>query len=160
MVITHVMLNLFILVIIQQFETYYVAEDNPIKTFKTAFDVFHEVWVKYTQRFRCVKIKEKQLVDFFGDLPAPMGMKTPNEDDRMSDSELKKLMLKMGIRTEDGWIYFNELLYRCMRRMYGNFKLNKKMQIIELKTLFKISLLTLKAKSEEKFKQSNNEDII
>jgi len=77
-----------------------------------------------------------------------MGMKVPNEDDRMQDSELKKQMLKMGIRTEDGWIFFNELLYRCMRRVYGNFKLNKKMQIIELKTLFKISIITLKAKSD------------
>jgi len=77
-----------------------------------------------------------------------MGMKVPNEDDRMPDSELKKQMLKMGIRTEDGWIFFNELLYRCMRRVYGNFKLNKKMQIIELKTLFKISIITLKAKSD------------
>jgi len=75
-------------------------------------------------------------------------MKVPNEDDRMPDSELKKQMLKMGIRTEDGWIFFNELLYRCMRRVYGNFKLNKKMQIIELKTLFKISIITLKAKSD------------
>jgi hypothetical protein len=48
MVITHVMLNLFILVIIQQFDTYYVAEDNPIKTFKTNFDIFHEAWVRST----------------------------------------------------------------------------------------------------------------
>jgi len=87
-------------------------------------------------------------------------MKVINEEDRVSDSELKKMMLKMGIRTEDGWIYFNELLYRCMRRKFGNFKLNKRMQICELKTLFKISMITLKAKSEEQFKLSNNEDII
>jgi len=89
-----------------------------------------------------------------------MGMKVPNEDDRMQDSELKKQMLKMGIRTEDGWIFFNELLYRCMRRVYGNFKLNKKMQIIELKTLFKISIITLKAKSDSTAKKACNEDII
>jgi hypothetical protein len=89
-----------------------------------------------------------------------MGMRVVNEEDRVSNSELKKMMLKMGIRTEDGWIYFSELLYRCMRRKYGNFKLNKRMQIAELKTLFKISLLTLKAKSEEQFKNSKNEDII
>jgi hypothetical protein len=56
-----------------------------------------------------------------------MGMKVINEEDRISDAELKKVMLKMGIRTEDGWIYFNELLYRCMRRKFGNFKLNKRM---------------------------------
>jgi hypothetical protein len=52
----------------------------------------------------------------------------------------------MGIRSEEGWIYFNELLYRCMRRIHGNFKLNKKMQIIELKTQFKIFGLTIQAK--------------
>ena len=65
MVITHVMLNLFILVIIQQFEKYYVAEDNPIKTFTVNFDMFHEVWVKYTYRFKCVKLRERDCVDFF-----------------------------------------------------------------------------------------------
>ena len=50
------------------------------------------------------------------------------------DEELRKIVLKMGIRGDNGWIYFNELLYRCLKRIYGNFGLNKKMQIIELKT--------------------------
>ena len=52
----------------------------------------------------------------------------------VTESDLKKNLLKMGIRSDDGYIYFNELLYRCMRRHYGNLKLNKKMQIFELKT--------------------------
>jgi len=69
-------------------------------------------------------------------------------------------MLKMGIRTEDGWIFFNELLYRCMRRVYGNFKLNKRMQIIELKTLFRISIITLKTKNDYGSKLNHNEAII
>jgi hypothetical protein len=43
-------------------------------------------------------------------------------------------MLKMGVRSVDGYVYFNELLYRCMRRLYGSFRLNKQMYIIELKT--------------------------
>jgi len=76
-----------------------------------------------------------------------MGMKVAADENRtltvQEVSELKKSVLKMGIRSEEGWIYFNELLYRCMRRVHGNFKLNKKMQIIELKTQFKIFGLTL-----------------
>lgn len=64
------------------------------------------------------------------------------------ESEIKKEVLKLGIRKENGFIYFNELLYRCMRRVYGNFKLNKKMQIIELKTQFKLFRLTIKARTE------------
>lgn len=56
---------------------------------------------------------------------------------------MKKTMIKMDIRCDDGFIYFNELLYRCMRRAYGNFKLNKRMQIIELKTQYRIMGKTL-----------------
>ena len=40
----------------------------------------------------------------------------------------------MGIKSEEGFIYFNELLYRILRNSYGNFTLNKKMQIRELVT--------------------------
>lgn len=41
----------------------------------------------------------------------PIGM-----SEGTSDAELKKTMLKMGIRCDDGYVYFNELLYRFMRR--------------------------------------------
>jgi hypothetical protein len=62
----------------------------------------------------------------------------------------------MGIRCDDGFIYFNELLYRCMRRAYGNFKLNKRMQIIELKTQYKIMGKTLAAQNlQSKLKNQN-----
>lgn len=59
------------------------------------------------------------------------------------DGDLKKQLLKMGIKSDNGFIYFNELLYRCMRRKYGNFKINKKMQKFELRTQFLIYQKTL-----------------
>lgn len=76
---------------------------------------------------------------FFKELPSPLGM-----SDISTEDEIKKRMLKMGIRCDDGYIYFNELLYRCMRAKYCNFKLNRKMQIIELNTQFKIYKITVK----------------
>lgn len=69
MVITWVMLNLFILVIIQQFDMYYVAEDNPIKTFSQNFDKFHKVWIQHTKKQRCVRIRQRSVPAFFRDLP-------------------------------------------------------------------------------------------
>ena len=66
---------------------------------------------------------------FFKTLPMPFGL--PPET---TDGQMKMIMLQMGIRCDDGYVYFNELLYRCMRRKYGSFKLNRRMQIIELKT--------------------------
>ena len=49
----------------------------------------------------------------------------------------------MGIKGDNGFVYFNELLYRCMRRKYGNMKIKKKMQIFELRTQYKIYLKTM-----------------
>ena len=40
MLVQNVMLNLFILVIITQFEKYYMSKDNPISKFKRNLDVF------------------------------------------------------------------------------------------------------------------------
>ena len=63
---THVMLNLFILVIIQQFEKYYLPKDNMIVLFKRDLDSFMRVWKTETQdKYKCLKIKEKQLPKFF-----------------------------------------------------------------------------------------------
>lgn len=132
--IQNVMLNLFILVILTQFELYYMSDDNPIKKFQKSLNVFMATWIHFTQtRYRCLKLREKKLNDFFRQLPMPLGMPTDTPEDQM-----KKVMLKMGIRCDDGYVYFNELLYRCMRRQYGNFKLNRKMQIVELKTQYTI----------------------
>lgn len=80
-------------------------------------------------KYKCVKMREKQLFDFFRKLPTPIGL--PQE---MTDNDIRKVMLKMGIRSDNGYVYFNEFLYRCMRRQYGNFKLGRKLQIRELTT--------------------------
>lgn len=47
-------------------------------------------------------------------------------------------MLKMSIRGDNGYVYFNELLYRCMKRKYGPVRMNRKNQIIELSTKYRI----------------------
>lgn len=41
---SYVMLNLFILVIIQQFEKYYLPEENMLGKFKTDLQTFMKVW--------------------------------------------------------------------------------------------------------------------
>jgi hypothetical protein len=46
--VQNVMLNLFILVILTQFEMYYMSDDNPIKKFSKSLNVFMETWIKFT----------------------------------------------------------------------------------------------------------------
>jgi len=52
-----------------------------------------------------------------------LGFPEPEYD----DGDMKKNLLKMAIKTDNGYIFFNEMLYRCMRRKYGNMKINKSM---------------------------------
>lgn len=48
------MLNLFILVIIQQFEKYYLPKDNMITKFMKDFESFMRVWKEFTMdRYSC-----------------------------------------------------------------------------------------------------------
>jgi len=61
----------------------------------------------------------------------------------------------MAIKSDNGYIFFNEMLYRCMRRKYGNMKINKKMQIFELKTQYSIYLMTLKIQDKRKKNMTN-----
>jgi hypothetical protein len=90
-------------------------------------------------------MKENMLTKFFrklgdyGDRENTLGF----NEELYDDGELKKQLLKMAIKSDNGYIYFNELLYRCMRRKYGNMKISRKMQIFELKTQYKIFLMTL-----------------
>ena len=149
-VCSYVMLQLFILVIIQQFDKYYLTQDNSIKSFKDDLDKFYRVWKVFTQkRYRCYKIKENQLQMFFRELGG-------NDDEEYSlgfhkdiaTHELKKNILKMGIKSNNGYIFFNELLYRCMRKKFGSMKLNRQMQIFELRTQYHLFLMTQEAQKK------------
>lgn len=51
MVVSNIMLNLFILVIIQQFSKYYLEEDNPLSRFEEDFEDFKEAWKVFTDRY-------------------------------------------------------------------------------------------------------------
>jgi hypothetical protein len=161
LVCSYVMLNLFVLVILEQFNKYYLPKENTISLFQNDLKQFMEVWKKFTQeKSKCKKIRERELTMFFrelgkrGDYNTSLGFSKEYYD----DAELNKHLLKMGIKSDNGCIYFNELLYRCMRRRYGNMKISKKMQIIELHTQYKIYQLTLKEKDQGQ-KKISNEDI-
>ena len=58
----YIMLNLFILVILQQFDKYYLPADNIISKFKVDLQKFKDTWKLFTQeKYNCQKIKESML---------------------------------------------------------------------------------------------------
>ena len=72
LLVTHIMLNLFVLVIIQQFSKYYIEDDNPLKRFEEDFQDFNEAWRNETGRYNCTKLKVKHINKFFSKIPRRM----------------------------------------------------------------------------------------
>lgn len=66
----------------------------------------------------------------------------------------------MGIKSIHGFVFFNELLYRCMRRKYCTFKINKKMQIFELKNQIRIYELGKTMENSKKNQLLTKDEIV
>lgn len=62
---TTVMLKVFQLVVMQQFDEFYFNPDNPINSFDDASQIFHSTWNLFTTKQRGARIKASRVVDFF-----------------------------------------------------------------------------------------------
>lgn len=78
MLSTFIMLNLFILVILQQFDLYYLADDNVLNRFKEDLELFKKTWTVFTIDHNCFKLKDTKLVNFFASMEPKLGMKGMN----------------------------------------------------------------------------------
>jgi hypothetical protein len=70
---TIILINLFILVLINQFEDYHFHQDNPLHTFKDYLDKFVKLWGLYTYKFDGIKLDANKLKKFLCRLPKPLG---------------------------------------------------------------------------------------
>ncbi|EGR32725.1 hypothetical protein IMG5_072530 [Ichthyophthirius multifiliis] len=75
LICTFIMLNLFILIIIQYFEDYHMKEDNPLQFFNDKVEIFRVTWSKFTAFSLGEKIEVKNIVNFLQELPHPLGKK-------------------------------------------------------------------------------------
>ncbi|EGR33344.1 hypothetical protein IMG5_055680, partial [Ichthyophthirius multifiliis] len=68
-----VMMNLFVLIIIDQFEQNYINKDNPLNHFSEYEKNFKFQWVKYTKDTFGIKINEKYISKLYFKLQEPLG---------------------------------------------------------------------------------------
>ncbi|EGR30825.1 hypothetical protein IMG5_122970 [Ichthyophthirius multifiliis] len=142
---TFIMLNLFILIIIQYFEDYYMKDGNPLQAFNEKVEIFRATWSKYTAFSYGEKIESVNLVNFLHELEEPLGYNRP--DKTISKKMIAKDVMQWNL-TDDGSgnIYFNDVLFACMRKAYGSELINdvrgeiqQLFQEMELKTKLKIA---------------------
>lgn len=80
--------------------------------------------------------------------------------DQAKDAVIDRIVLQMGINVDDGFIYFNEMLYRIMRAQFvtaKNLKFNKVLTVSELVTQFKLAEQTLIAKAAKGINKAQRE---
>lgn len=82
------MLNLFVLVILRQFEENYINPDNPLQNYKYDVSKFKEAWVNFTKDEDGMKLNEKNLVEFFINVPKPLGLGFNEEKELCKDKEV------------------------------------------------------------------------
>lgn len=72
-----------------------------------------------------------------------------------SESEILRNLVKMNLESdEEGFIYFNEMLFKTMKRVYGTERSRKRILIeFELKTLERLQQLKLKIATKDRKEQ-------
>jgi hypothetical protein len=84
----YIMVNLFILIILQQFDLYYLPDDNVLDRFKKDVTNFKLVWKNYSKEFEGFKIRGDDLRKFFMDLKGDLGMANMKNDRKGVERDL------------------------------------------------------------------------
>jgi hypothetical protein len=70
----YIMVDLFVLIILQQFDLYYLPDDNVLDRFKGDLLNFKYTWKKYSADFDGFKIRGLDINKFMKELKGDLGM--------------------------------------------------------------------------------------
>ena len=70
----YIMVDLFVLIILQQFDLYYLPDDNVLDRFKNDVTSFKFTWKKYSADFEGFKIRGNDINKFMKELKGDLGM--------------------------------------------------------------------------------------
>ena len=73
-VIQYIMINLFVLVILREFDRFFYQTDNPINQFLEDLKNFKENWNAIAGFHQGKKVNNKRILEFFIMLPMPIGL--------------------------------------------------------------------------------------
>jgi len=115
LICNYLILSLFILIIMQQFEEYHLRVNNPIQTFRENLETFKKIWSEFSLASEGINISHRNLIEFYMKLPEPLGFGIG-----VSRANIAKEIMNMNLSGDaDGNIYFNELLFASMQRVFG-----------------------------------------
>ena len=70
----YIMVNLFVLVILREFDEHYNNFDNPFVYYNDYFHVFKIYWNKYAQQSQGIKVSQKDAAQIYLEMEKPLGL--------------------------------------------------------------------------------------
>lgn len=147
-----VMLNMFIMVILQQYDDHHNNPRSPLEIFKTHVKHFKKTWSIYSYNYGGFRIKNGNFIDFMRDLPEPLGIAY---DTPKIETERIKAVLDLYV-DEDGFIYFYDVLYHLLRRNEGKFNFTRRTQDKFIKKMIEKEERAVKAQIQNKIEKFQN----
>ena len=68
------MVNLFILILVQQFEEYHLNKNNPLNHWKSNLNTFQSNWTLFSDSELKIYLDDRKIINFFKKFPPPIGL--------------------------------------------------------------------------------------
>lgn len=111
-----IMLNLFLLVTLNQYDEFYAKPENPIEKYNNILLSFKKSWNFYcNEKDDGYRIKNNQLTKFLLELDTEFSYKFNKNLD-----EVKKYIVDLRIlRDKNDYVYFHDVLFKMIKKEYG-----------------------------------------
>ncbi|CAD8187083.1 unnamed protein product [Paramecium octaurelia] len=108
---TYVLLTLFLLSLVEQFESFFQLQDSPIQSYVENIDKIKTIWCKYSSETQGQTMHYKFLCKFLLDIGKPLG---GGEEENLWD--VAKIASSFKLKCDlHGYIQYNQLIYELFR---------------------------------------------
>ena len=113
-----IMLNLFLMVTLQQYDDFTTKSYNPIEKFEAFSEEFKSAWNKNsTEKDKGFRIKKILITNFFSDF----NWKKLNFPEQNKLEYIKKYVLELKLRSDpENYVYYHDVLYKVIVKQMGD----------------------------------------
>ena len=113
-----IMLNLFLMVTLQQYDEFTNKSFNPVEMFESFITEFKEAWNKYSDRKdKGYRIRKMLITNFFMDF----NWKKLNFPEENKLEHIKKYVLELKLKSDqESYVYFHEVLFKIIVMQMGS----------------------------------------
>ena len=113
-----IMLNLFLMVTLQQYDEFTNKNYNPIEKFESFLIDFNNAWNKFSDdEDEGFRIKKIYVIQFFMEF----NWKKLNFQEQGKLEAVKKYVTELKLRTDDdGYVYYHDVIYKVINKQMGS----------------------------------------